>query len=63
MRREQKEIPLDYHHYQEIETIRGKKKKKKKVTQWLNWKRVYHTYLPIIAEKGWALLQLERILQ
>ena len=60
MRREQKEIPLDYHHYQEIETIRGKKKK---VTQWLNWKRVYHTYLPIIAEKGWALLQLERILQ
>ena len=30
--REQKEIPLDYHHYQEIETIRGGKKKKK-VTQ------------------------------
>ena len=28
MRREQKEIPLDYHHYQEIETIREKKKKK-----------------------------------
>ena len=32
MRREQKEIPLDYHHYQEIETIIGKKKKKKGYT-------------------------------